>query len=159
MPQDFATDLFTVVEQSTLFLETGIKTHNTNAPESTSHHDNLPKWPTPAHNKQQNSPPQGVPLRGMPSANLACHLTSANNPKLDELPVPSRHIFLIVRNGDRCRLAQKVIDVYDNGSFSVTDERFFWWVRTEYLKLRDTWRQWLSVWRYNRCDFWQVSRP
>lgn len=37
-----------------------------------------------------------------------------------------------------------------------TDEQFFRELRTEYFKLRGSFRQFFSIWRYSHCDFVKV---
>jgi hypothetical protein len=60
-----------------------------------------------------------------------------------------RYVLLLVRRGDQYLLSQ--ISVHHSD-----DNTFFQTLRSEYLRLRGWLRNYLGIWRYSHCDFYQV---
>lgn len=88
-----------------------------------------------------------------PRSTYSTAATSASSQTLDR----EFHIFYIVKNGRKCKLSQRKFNKDEQGNFSLSNEEFFKWIRSEYLRNRDRSRRWLSIYRYSHCEFYRVS--
>ena len=104
-------------------------------------------WTQPQIPTQQSMLPPQLPQQVAPSIAAGGFLFQNQNPAQS---VEAGHVYLCIEVGSDYHFADLKVHELK------TDAKFFSSLRREYLEAKKGFRNWFSMWRYDRCDFFQV---